>query len=169
MADEQKEVVEKVETKVLTDEEIAKLLADNEELAKKNEEITANLHQVAAERENYKQGLLKAKGKVSTDEEDLDEKIARTVEEKLASSKEAQLLKEKEETIQQLSEKNKELKVALQSRFQVSTLTSGGSQERDLEKIESPKFSEQQLAYFKKKGLDPNKVWENLQKVKGIK
>ncbi len=56
-----------------------------------------------------------------------------------------------------------EMKVALDNRSQISNMPSGGSQPAVLDNKNSP-WSADQLEEFKKRGVDPNKVWQNYQK-----
>jgi len=56
-----------------------------------------------------------------------------------------------------------EMKVALDNRSQISNMPSGGSQPAAPEVKNSP-WSQDQLDEFKKRGVDPNKVWQNYQR-----
>lgn len=56
-----------------------------------------------------------------------------------------------------------EMKVALDNRSQISNMPSGGSQSTAPDVKNSP-WSPEQLEEFKKRGVDPNKVWANYQK-----
>jgi outer membrane protein TolC len=126
-------------------------------------ETQANLDKVAAERENYKKGMLAAKGK-SDDDESEEDKIARIVEEKLQGSTEAQLLKQKDEIAKRALQENKELKVALKNRTQIgASAGQGGGQGGD---VKTDFWTPEQLAYFKKRGIDPEKAKENYLKLK---
>ncbi len=151
----------------LSEEQIDAILKENEELSARNEELNENLNQIAAERENYKKVALSKKGKLPDEDEsgeDLEEKVSKIVRETLSGTKEAQLLKEKDQIVKRLNERNKELTVALKNRAQVTTRTGGGSQEET--KSDGVNFwEEKQLEYFKKRGLDPNKVKENYLKI----
>ena len=92
----------------------------------------AELLKVQTERENYKRGMLKAKGKIEdtgSEPEELDELIARKVEERLLATKEVQLAKEKDDAIKALAKRNKELELALKNRSQISNSGVGNSSE----------------------------------------
>ncbi len=56
-----------------------------------------------------------------------------------------------------------EMKVALDNRSQISNMPTGGSESTASEVKNSP-WTADQLAEFKKRGVDPNKVWANYQK-----
>lgn len=56
-----------------------------------------------------------------------------------------------------------EMKVALDNRSQISNMPSGGSQPTTPDVKNSP-WSQEQLEEFRKRGVDPNKVWSNYQK-----
>ena len=152
MEDEKK--IEVVETKVDETDWEAKYL-----------ETQANLDKVAAERENYKKGMLAAKGKSGDDtDETEEERIARIVEEKLQGSTEAQLLKQKDDIAKRALQENKELKVALKNRTQIgASAGQGGGQGGD---VKTDFWTPDQLAYFKKRGIDPEKAKENYLKLK---
>jgi hypothetical protein len=69
---------------------------------------------LAAERENYRKGMLKAKGKLTEDDEpeDLETIIDRKVNEKLLNSQWIESQRRLEETAKKLARENKELKLA---------------------------------------------------------
>lgn len=162
MPDEEKKV-EAVETKV--EVSVDELLKRNEALEKENDEIRENLNQVAAERENYKKVALSKKGKSGDDtEESEDERIARIVQEKLLDTREANLLKKKADIADRVVQENKELKVALKNRAQIgASAGQGGGQGGD---VKTDFWTPDQLAYFKKRGIDPEKAKENYLKLK---
>jgi uncharacterized Zn finger protein len=148
---------------------VEELLKSNEDLQKKYEETQANLDRVAAERENYKKVALAKKNKISDgdDGETEDERIARIVAEQLQTSTEAKLLKEKEDIAQRALKENKELKVALQARSQIGTSSAQGGGQGTTMETKVDFWTSDQLAYFKKKGIDPEKAKENYLKIKG--
>lgn len=101
-----------------------------------NAALIEELTRVEKEKENYKRAALKAKGKLPQDlpeeEEgttDLETLIEKKVEEKLILSRESQIRKQQEELIKKALKENKELKLALQAKSQVSNVSvgSGGS------------------------------------------
>ena len=61
-----------------------------------------------------------------------------------------------------------EMQVAMQNRDQISNMPSGGSQDTAKEVKNSP-WTADQLAEFKKRGVNPDKVWANYQKIQANK
>lgn len=120
---------------------------------------------LAVERDNYKRGLLKAKGKIEEDfgdeNETTDEKIARIVEEKLMHSREAQLEARKLEVMEKALKENAELKLSLKNRSQAPV---GQGTNNESMQVQDHFFSEQQIADLKARGLDPEKVKKNMLK-----
>lgn len=138
-------------------------------LAEKDKELS----QVRTEKDNYRKGMLKAKGKLpeeddNSSEEDLDAKIDRKVQERLLQTREAQVQSEKDALVLSLAKKNKELTLALKNRGQINTSSGQGSnQERPEGKVDNV-LSNDQLASLKAKGWDDKKIEElkkNLNKV----
>lgn len=151
MPDEEKKEV--VEEKIEEIDWEARYNEKDEQLAK-----------VAAERENYKKVALSKKGKDADDETE-DERIERIVNEKLQGTNEAKLLKEKDEVARAAINKVKELTVALKNRSQIgSSAGQGGGQNNNDVKTEF--WTQDQLSYFKKRGIDPEKAKENYLKIK---
>ena len=108
------------------------------------------------ERDNYKKGLLMAKGKIEDDgtsdklaDEATD--ISKLVEEQV------------KKVVAPFVKQNEEMKIALQNRSQIQS-HSGGSQESSLGEVKKEFWSAEQLADFKRLKIDPNKVYENWQK-----
>ena len=131
----------------------AELAKVNEKLAKTNEE-----------KENYRKGMLKAKGKLpdeddnSSNDEDIDAKIDRKVQERLLATREATIIAEKEALVSSLAKKNKELTLALKNRGQISTTSGQGSNE-DRQEVKTDKyFSKEQIADLKKRGWSDEKI-----------
>lgn len=132
----------------------------------------AEIAKIREERENYKKGMLVAKGKLpddgsADDDETAEERTRRIVQEELLTSKEAQLLAERKDAESKLMKENAELRLALKNQ-NVST-SSGSSTARETEGATeqtpaSKFFSEAQLADLKKRGLDPDVVMKNLNK-----
>ena len=111
--------------------------------------------------------MLSAKSKLKTmpepeddDADDLDKRIQAALE----ARDEAQKLKRQEEIARNLIKQNRELKVALQNRAQVSSAPSGASDKSS--DVKEKFFSDEQLSYFKKRGLDPETVRKNIEKNK---
>lgn len=125
----------------------------------------AEIAQVREERENYRKGMLKAKGKLpedvqvdTEDSEDIDAKIDRKVQEKLLATKEAQLQAEKDAAYAAVLKRNKELEVALKNRGQITSPAGIGSNQEKPEVKTDNYLSTEQLAYFKSKGWDEKKI-----------
>lgn len=117
------------------------------ELASKDAEI----ERIREERENYKRGMLKAKGKLPEEdvEETVEETIRRITREELLNSQQAKAQAEKDALIQKALRENKELKLALKNR---SNLTpSGGSAGPEKEVIKDNTFSTDQIKDIKAK------------------
>lgn len=118
--------------------------AELEKVRKANKDLTQGI-------DKWKE---KAKNKQSEVDEfgnelplDLDERIDQRVAERLAQSQEAKLLAEKEEITKQLAKENKELKIAIANRTQISngtSITSGGNTE-----VKDNFFSDAQLLALK--------------------
>lgn len=133
------------------------------ELVKANDKIA----KLDEEKENYRKGMLKAKGKIpdeddnsSNDTESLDAKIDRKVQERMLATKEAQALSEKENLVSKITKENKELKLALKNRGQI-TSTSGQGSNQDKPEAKTDKiFSTDQLNALKAKGWDDKKIEE---------
>lgn len=141
------------------------------ELAKKD----AVIAQIQGEKENYRKGMLKAKGKLPEEDqadaelpEDIDAKIDRKVAERLLSTKEAQAQAEKDEIIKKALKRNKELELALKNRGQVTSTSGQGSNQEKPEGKTDNYFSNEQLSALKAKGYDDKKIAElkkNISKV----
>lgn len=140
---------------------IAQLAAKDAELAKARE-IT----------ENYRRAALKAKGKLPADEvvedtESIDEIVARKVQEQLLASRETQIAREKDDLIISVARENKELKLALKNRGQITSAgaSSGSDATENTVKTETY-WSKEQLEALKKRGIDPEKAKELAMKKK---
>lgn len=170
-------VENKVETAVAQSETVTAPIVtevDYEaELKKKDDEII-RIREVS---ENYRKGMLKAKGKLpeeddNSSEEDLDSKIDRKVQEKLLASRESQLQGEKDKLIVDMAKKNKELILALKNRDQI-TDNSGSASNQDKPEVKVDKvLSSDQINALKAKGWDDKKIEEfkkNLNKGSGPK
>lgn len=130
------------------------------ELKKKDDELV----KIREEKENYKRGLLKAKGKIpdeddnsSNDDETLDAKIDRKVQERLLATKEAQILAEKDAVILAQSRKLKELSLAVKNRSQISNSGQGSNQEMP-EPRKDNILSNDQISSLKTKGWSDEKI-----------
>lgn len=113
------------------------------------EKTLEKLQQAETERDNYKRGMLKAKGKTTSEEdepeaEDLDTRIADAVT-KAISSKEAT------ESTQKLIKRVKEMEEALKNKSQISTAGQGTGSESPL-KVGDNVLSEAQISELKRQG-----------------
>lgn len=112
---------------------------------------------IASDRDNYKTGLLKAKGKIPSDEEenDMEARITARVKSELLSAKEADIQARKDELVKQSFAKVKELSLALKnpkgSPGQTSS-TEGMTSRTD------NTLSPDQIATLKAKGWDDKKI-----------
>lgn len=122
----------------------------------------------ASDRDNYKQGMLANKGKLPAaeveDMSDLDALIEKKVQDTLLRTKEVQLQQSKEDLIKKVLAENKEMKLAMSNRGGISTVTPGSSVAKP--DVEIQQWTPEQLAYFEKRGLNPDKVKQNYSKFK---
>lgn len=132
--------------------------------------LEAEKAQLQVEKENYRRGLLAAKGKVKeenpfTYEEpapqvDLEELVDRKVTEKLMASREAQLAQEKDQLLQDALRREAELRRTIQNRPTESAAI-GANTEQPVP-VKDNFFTAEQLAWIKAKGLDPEVVKKNM-------
>jgi len=124
-------------------------------------EANARLAKLAEERDNYKKGMLKAKGKLEDDDNDEDAPSIREIAraEALAALAETDLVRatqERDTIIASALKENKELRLALQNRPGGATATGGNSA------VEIPKdnvLSEQQVQALRtERGWDDAKI-----------
>lgn len=101
----------------------------------------------AEERDNYKEGMLKAKGKLKTDEE----------EEGSGGEKKTEGSSELADIVKALLKQNQEITVAAVNRSQIATAGQGGSSEAKVE-VGDNMFSAAQLKELKAKGWDDKKI-----------
>lgn len=132
--------------------------------------LTGKLTKIEQDKENYKKGLLKAKGKlpeddeeVSVDPNDLDTKVNRAVQEALMNTEYEKTRKEQEELVKKALKENRELKVALGNRSDLKNVSLGaGSPASAVDKTPAEKYwSKEQYSYLKSRGLDPEKAMTN--------
>lgn len=133
----------------------------------------ALIAKLTTERENYRKGMLKAKGKISEEEEDdseesLEDKVQRMVKEQLIDAQLNQAQREKDDLLKSALARNKELETALKNRSQIATAGQGSGSETKV----TPKdniLSEEKLKQLKGLGWDDKKIElykKNLMKVK---
>ena len=128
---EEEKAVEAEKARVVAEAAAAEAKIDEEDVADVLVKTYADLEKARIERDNYRDGLLKAKGKKADDETD-DERIERIVNEKIASSQVGTLLKDFQDKLSVVVKQNKELKVANRSKSSVQSNSGagGGSEER---------------------------------------
>lgn len=138
-----------------------------EAMAKALEEATALAAKKSEEAENYKRGMLKAKGKLveqGIEDEDDDKPQVLTADEvaRIAQAEIAKVVQPKaEDEVEKLRTTNSELINALRNRPPAPT--SVGANADKPEPKTHPYWSEAQLADLKARGLDPDVVYKNMQ------
>ncbi len=123
------------------------------ELARKDAEIL----KTRVERDNYKQGLLKAKGKIAGGEEvdniDLMRQIAK---EEALSAMEERLVADKDAIITKALKENSELKLALKNKGGTPPASIGTHSEGI--PVQDGQVTSEQIAALKAKGWDDKKI-----------
>ncbi len=145
------------------------------ELEKALTEKDAEIAKLSAERNNYKKGMLKAKGKLDKDgnpieepKEDIDEMVSRLVEEKMLDTQWITAQKEKDDIIKKALARNKELETAIKNRSQISTADAGTGSTTTFT-VKDSVLTDEKLAKLKAMGWDEKKIElykKNLMKVK---
>lgn len=164
MENDNKAVIPAVENK---ESEVKPQVASPEELALKLKELEADNLKLSTERENYRIGMLKAKGKMPAEEveenklpNELEDFISQKVEAILFDSKKAELDRQKEELFQKALKENEELRRAVNN--PTPTPVGGGSNQDKVELSDNFGFTPEYLAEIKKRGLDPAVVRKNM-------
>lgn len=146
------------------------IVPEEADLLNEFQSVLEKLDKAERDRDNYKKGLLARKRGEPIPEQLEEDEVERRAEEKAKELfKEAQLteaLKKKDEIALKALKENRELKIALKNRSGIVTTPSGGSQP-DPAPSKDTFWTADQLAYFKKRGLNPDKVKENYLKLKG--
>ena len=165
MQNDTKTVETKVETAVTQPQAEAAVTASEVDYEALLAQKDAELAQVRTEKDNYKKGLLKAKGKLPEEDqtdtgnpEELDALIERKVQERFLSTKEAQIQAEKDTALKAVLKRNKELEVALKNRGQITTTSGQGSNEDRPEVKVDKVLSSDQINALKAKGWDDKKI-----------
>lgn len=129
------------------------------DLAEKLEKTLEQLAKSEEERDNYKRGMLKAKGKTDEDEDDdsEEEKLFKKLEARLKDSETEKARKEAADLTKQLIKRNKEMEEALKNKSQMSGAATGTGTESQL-KVGDNQLSEAQLAELKKRGWNEEKI-----------
>lgn len=134
------------------------------DLAKELEDTRTALAKKTEDAENYKRGMLKAKGKLPADSEDeetgenMEDKIRRIAREEAANTEIAQLRAKEAAQVAAIVKRNKELELALKNRGQVSSPSGAGSNQEKPEGKVDDYLSNDQIAFFKSKGWDDKKI-----------
>lgn len=142
-------------------------------------EKEAELAKVQEEKENYRKGLLKAKGKMPVEEYPVDnldeteeERISRIVDQRLLQTKESQLQAEKDAALAAVLKRNKELEIALRNRQQITASSGGSNSDKPETPIKNDNFfSPEQISALRAKGYDDKKIEAlkvNARKAQGI-
>jgi hypothetical protein len=121
-------------------------------------EANARISKITEERDNYKRGMLKAKGKLDDEDEDTVDprEVARQAAlEVLAESDLAHALSERDTLIAQTLKENKELRLAVTNRPGTGT-GQGGNQ--DAQKPKDNVLSEEQERDLRSRGWDDKKI-----------
>lgn len=137
-------------------------------LEQKNAEIAS----LTRDRDNYKKGLLKSKGKITEEEPSSDvyeqpqieEIVAKQVQEALHAAKLNQIEAEKNALIEKALRENKELKIALANKQGISTAPSGTSS--DTSTSSTSYWSPDQIKELKDKGFTDEMIRQAAQNAK---
>lgn len=130
-------------------------------------DLATELETVRIERDNYRKGMLKAKGKLddvdTSDPVALEEIVQRKVAEAILNTRDAELEAREKALMDKVIKENRELKLATQNRAQINASTGQGA---SIETKDTPDayFSAEQLTELKARGLDPEKVKANILK-----
>lgn len=140
---------------------------------KQIEDKNALIAKLTEERDSYKQGtqkwqnIARQRG-INPEDFPEDEKISILVEQKvqeqLKSSQITQQIAERDALITKLNTELSEAKIALKNRPPEPTATGTNDDKPEVKEVV---WTEEQLAYFKKRSLDPKKVSENLRTLQG--
>lgn len=118
--------------------------------------LEAEKERITLERDNYKTGLLKAKGKLLADSSNLeltdDDRLRTIAREELANSELARIAEEQDGIIKATLKENKELKLALGSKTTVPVAV-GSHTESTVVRTDNL-ISSDQMAKFKAQGKD---------------
>lgn len=123
--------------------------------------LSEEYKQLETEKENYRKGMLKAKGKIKNEDdsaasEDIESIIDRKVAEKVISQRELDLKARENALIKQAFAKNKELSLALKNRSQQGS--SMGVHSEGTVTTNDRMLSPDQISSLKAKGWDDKKI-----------
>ena len=132
---------------------------------------------LARDRDNYRAGMLKYKKGQESEESEQDTseegRIKQMIREEMLNSEIGKEQAEKDAIIMTIAKENKELKIAMANKAQMSTLPGGSSQPQD--EIKGNELTEEQKAYFDNLSkaigvkVDPKKFLENWNRIKSNK
>jgi len=138
------------------------LLLKIEALAKIAEEADARAKKAEEEREHYKKGMLKAKGKLKSDDDDFEDEETQVIDaERIQDIVKKTLAEERQKTESEVAKKVQEIKTAYINRSQMPNAPQGVGTSTP-ESKGGTFWSKEQLEYFKAKRIDPEKVKANL-------
>jgi len=106
---------------------------------------------ISEDRDNYRQGLLSAKKGTETPENILELKKS---------------LDNLTDLVETVTKENKEIKIALSNRNQILNAPIGGAGEDKSKEVKDKFFTDEQLKFLQKKGLNPETVKSNMLKAK---
>ena len=141
----------------------------NDEAAVALQTATEKITKLTKERDDFFKGMKKWKGIAKSNEEiednsdvDISQLVEEKVKEQLLGLKIKEAVDERNSIIERITKENAELKVALKNKpIQIQP---GSNSNLDKPEIKTDFWTKEQLDYFKSKGIDPNKVAENLKK-----
>ena len=162
MSTETKAVETKVETAATQPETVVTPTTTEVDYEVELQKKDAEIAKIKEDKENYRKGMLKAKGKLpeedNLEEESLDDKVSRLVKEQILSTREAQVQAEKDAFVTSMVKKNKELTLALKNRAQVTDMSAQGSNQDKPVIASNSFFSKEQIESFKAKGWSDAKI-----------
>ncbi len=116
-------------------------------------QLEAEKTRIATERDNYRTGMLKAKGKLPADDPELDltgdDRLRAIAREELANSELARIAEEQDTIIKATLKENKELKLAQMNKTTVPATVGAHSESQTVST--DPIIPADQMAYFKSK------------------
>jgi hypothetical protein len=134
-------------------------------------EKDSKISRLAADRDNYRSGMLKYKKLAEDNPEDTSltqESVKQMIKEEMVNSELFKEQSEKEAIIQTIARENKELKIAMANKSQISNMPGGSSQGQD---IQVEELTAEQKAHFEKiskeigVNIDPKKFLENWNRI----
>lgn len=120
-------------------------------------ELQAELIKTQADRENYRKGLLKAKGKLTPEElAEEDDRIRSIAREEFLKTKEGDIQQKLKDANERLIKENRELKTANKAKAGTQAQAAGGSQSTEV--ITNSPLSEEFRAGLVAKGWTPEMI-----------